>query len=162
MAKLDNRNRSFDNIALMNARKKEKKVKFQLAKKPTDLALWVDLTDRMVNWYRTNPSKNINDFARLYNYPPFIFKKWALEEDTPDYFKEGLQLCLYICADRRDTYMDYKDKLYLQYLKQLPLYDLDLKEYEKEMKMVNKETEANGNVSVYIDGVKVEQKKDKE
>lgn len=123
---------SLTDPALVNTRRKEKKSILQRGLKPSVLSEWVQLSEHMLAWFKTNQSRNINDYAITHGYPPYKFKKWIHERDTPDVFRESFEMCVFIVADRREKYLDEKDKLYLLYLKQMPLYDWDYRDYENE------------------------------
>ena len=116
---------------LMNARKKEKKKLLTQAIKPSRASEWEALGQDWLKWVKTNEySMNIHDYPIAMGYPPYKFKKeWAKESSI---FRDYLEQCVYICAQRRDRYMDSKDKLYLQILKQLPQYDWEYKDIEDE------------------------------
>lgn len=151
VVKVDNRKaHQMSDLTLMNARKKEKKKKLQEARKPQTNAEWVALSDDMKKQYELNITwRSKTDYARHFGYPPYKFvTEWRREHK---YFDESIEAITYICASRRDEYMDSKDKLYLQYLKQLPQYDLEYMDYERAMKL--KDQHQMGDIHVHIDEV---------
>lgn len=137
--------------ASMNARKKEKKKQLTQAIKPISLSGWVALKDHWLAWIKTNEwSLNINDYAIAHGYPPYKFKKWAKESEV---FQEGLEMALYICSQRRDRYMQQEQKFYMQVLKQLPQYDPDYADYEREIK-AQEEAVSKGIINLVLPDVK--------
>ena len=145
--------RSTEEATLMNARKKEKKQLLVESKKPTCLSEWVALADEMKKHYLTHTHlRSKNDFARYKRYPPYKFFLWGKESQV---FGEALEFITYLCAQRRDEYMDQKDKLYLQYLKQLPQYDFEFAEYESEKEKQKNEAILSSKQSIIYYGPQV-------
>lgn len=153
--------RSSEEAALMNARKREKKIEKENCKKPTTESGWVSLSEEMKKWYEENPNaRSRTSFPRTRGYTPFKFLKWRKESKT---FADALESITAICLERRDEYMHSKDKLYLQYLKQLPQYDLEYAEYEMEKSA--KESDALINAAKQIplwQGAKAMRKEEKD
>jgi len=157
MAKIDNRKpHQQSDLTLMNARIREKKKLIKFGRKPTTLSEWANLADELLAWSKLETSLNIDEFALMRNYGPHSIARWIHDND---YFATCWEMANYHIHLRRLKLLKDSDKMFHRYM---ALYDTRLGEHERDLKMVNKETEANGNVSVYIDGVKVEQKKDKE
>lgn len=130
--KVDKRRPGDCDPTLMNARRKEKKALIARHKKPEKISEWLHLAEDIKKEYESNKHwRSKNDYARAKGYPPYKFLEWRKESEV---FADALEYITYICASRRDEYMDSRDKLYLQYLKQLPQYDFEYADYEKSMK----------------------------
>lgn len=137
--------RDSDEAALMNARKKEKKKLWELGKQPKNNAEWVALGEHMVKWHKDNNNvRNKNDFALRHGYVPSNLRKWTRLDEG---FNEAYQVCVALCLERREQYMEQQQKLYLQYMKELPLYNLELADYEKEQ-AETEATNSKANVTV--------------
>jgi hypothetical protein len=125
--------------ALLNARKLEKKRMMECGRKPSKPAEWVLLGDMLVKWSQQSKSVDIDDFARLHNFPPYYFStKWLGENE---YFAECFQKALYNVGERRHAMLKDSEK-YL--MRTLPLYDLRLQDLDKQ----DKDQQRNQNITV--------------
>lgn len=116
----------------MNARKKEKQQLFKDARKPSTLSEFVYLSEKMMKWFQENPdTKNILCFVYKHGYTWGEFKTWRKESEV---FNKALETCVQMCYERREEYLKAEGKLSQAYLREQPLYNPMLAEYEKELK----------------------------
>lgn len=124
--------RFVNDIASMNARKKEKEKLFKNARKPSTLSEFVYLSEKMMKWFQDHPdTKNFLCFVYQNGYSWSEFKNWRKESEI---FCKAIETCVQMCAERRERYLDARDKLSQVYLREQPLYNPMLSDYEKEMK----------------------------
>lgn len=119
--------RSTEEAVLMNERKNEKKRLLKLARKPTCDSEWLQLAEHMRSWVRDNPVKNIHSYSRQFGYAPSTLKLWRKESDI---FRQAYEYCIITILERREAYLEERNQLGPQYLKELPLYNPDYAEYE--------------------------------
>lgn len=125
--------------ALLHARHNQKKRKVNEGKKPSSPAEWVALGDRLVSWSTQYKSVDIDDFARLYAYPPYSFStKWLSENE---YFAECFQKAIYNVGQRRHAMLKDSEK-YL--MRTLPLYEWRLQDLDRQ----EKEQQKNQSITV--------------
>lgn len=137
--------RNSEEAALMNARKKEKKKMLAASQKPTSPSGWTTLGEHFYKWVKENEwSKDIDDYANTHGYPAYSFKTaWVKESEI---FKMFFEQATHITLSRRYKYMDLKDKYFLIVMKELPLYNWSLADYEKSLKKQEEET-VKGNIT---------------
>jgi hypothetical protein len=133
------RDREESGTALLIARRNEKKARVMEGKKPSSPAEWISLGDKLVAWSTQYKSVDIDDFARLYAYPPYSFStKWLAENE---FFAECFQKAIYNVGERRHAMLKDSEK-YL--MRTLPLYDWRMQDLEKQ----EKEGQKNQSITV--------------
>jgi hypothetical protein len=122
--------RSAEEAAHMNARIKEKKLQLKLAKPPQKPSDFLNLADHMKQWFADNPNiRNLLTYAYKNGYTWTQFKKWRKDSEI---FAHALETCFQICLERREEYLDKDKKLSASYLREQPLYNPILADYEIE------------------------------
>ena len=121
------------------ARKLKKKRDLDSGRKPTRECEWVALGDKLVKWSTQFKSVDIDDFARMHNFPPYSFStKWLAENE---FFAECFQKAIYNVGQRRHAMLKDSEK-YL--MRTLPLYDWRMQDLEKQ----EKEGQKNQSITV--------------
>lgn len=135
--KVDKRRPIDADPTLMNARIKEKKKLLKESRRPKSISDFVTLSDHMIKWFQDNPAiRNFLTYADRHGYTWSEFKSWRRESD---YFFQAIERCMQICLERRETYLENENKLTAIYIREQPVYNPLLGDYEREMKQKDEE-----------------------
>lgn len=133
--------------ALMNARRREKQRELTEARKPKNTASWVALIDDMNAWYKANEwALDIDDYAVAKGYVPYkIYRDWPNEVEL---FKEHISSLYAMLKQRHNNIMMQEGKMSQLIMKERPLYNPRLAEYEQSLRKQD-ETQQPSNMTVY-------------
>ena len=117
----------------MIARRKEKQRVLTMARKPQTGSEWDALIKDMKAWYAKNKwAMDIDDYAVAKGYVPYkINRDWPNENEA---FKEHIASIYALIKQRHNKYMMEQGKMSLLILKERPLYNPVLAEYEQQLK----------------------------
>ncbi len=135
-------------IAQLNARRKEKKAKLLIGRKPSTRQEWVELGESLYNAIHSNPeTDDIAGFALARGYSPLQLRTWI--KDDEDYACI-FRLCIALCEQRRrGKWKDYDKYL----LRTFRLYDLEVAKDEDEIRAKQLEGEKGGTFILNINQV---------
>ena len=155
-------NFSSEQLAHMNARKREKRENLWNNRKPSKKSEWVALSELLVSWSIDSDSISIDDFGIKYNYGPHRIAKWT--DDSPE-FAEAWEKATYNVLQRRNKAWRDPDKLLNR---SLALYDWRIRDYEEKqaaLKLEKSHLSSSIPIELYqplIDAIKPKTDKDKE
>lgn len=119
--------------ALMIARKKEKERILTMNRKPSKPAEWLKLIEDMDTWYKQNQwSMDIDDYAVAKGYAPYkIYRDWPAENEL---FKEHIATLYAFLKQRHNNLMISEGKMSQLIMKERPLYNPRLADYEQSLR----------------------------
>lgn len=142
-----NRPDSWHQASQMNARRREKQRQLTEARKPQKDAQWIALIDDMNAWYKANEwALDIDDYAVAKGYVPYkIYRDWPNEVEL---FKEHISSLYAMLKQRHNNIMMQEGKMSQLIMKERPLYNPRLAEYEQSLRKQD-ETQQPSNMTVY-------------
>lgn len=114
----------------MNARIKEKKKRLKDARKPQNQSEFVYRAEHMIKWFKENTHmRNFLTYADRHGFTWSQFRSWRRESDA---FSQAIETCMQICLERREEYLEKENKLSAIYIREQPVYNPMLSDYEIE------------------------------
>jgi hypothetical protein len=154
--------RSYEELMLMNARKKEKKQLLIDGKKPKSIPDWIERSEHMIKWFHDNPGiKNFLSYPLKHKFTWSDFKQWITESEV---FSKAMEQCIQICLERREGYLETNEELCKIFIEEQVLYNPMLADYKEKMARIKQDTNSilkAGQPIILYEPLKVRVKKEK-